>query len=81
MTVSSMFLAPVCTTSSKLLTVNLIVSAVEEPSSQFFSRNSRTVLDDRPIELACGAFSLASLAERGQPRTAPSREKRCRWAR
>lgn len=48
-----MFFAPVCTTSSRLLTASLMPSAVDWSSFQFFSRNSRTVLDERPIALAC----------------------------
>lgn len=47
-----MFLAPVWTTSSRLFIVSLIVSSRDMSSLWFFSRNSRTVFDDRPIAFA-----------------------------
>ena len=53
MTLISMFFAPVCTTSSSDLTVSLTVSSRVMSSLWFFSRNSRTVLDERPIAFAC----------------------------
>lgn len=48
----SIFFAPVCTTSKSDLTVNLIVSSRSSPSLWFRSRNSRTVLLDRPMAFA-----------------------------
>ena len=53
MTARSMFLAPVWTTSRSDLTASWITSPRSMSAFQFFSRNSRTVLDDRPIALAC----------------------------
>lgn len=53
-----MFFAPVCTTSNKLLTANLIVSCWSMSACQFFSKNSRTVLDERPIALAFHAEKM-----------------------
>jgi hypothetical protein len=50
----SIFFAPVCTTSSKLLTASLMVSSVDAFALQFFSRNSLTVLEERPIAFAWG---------------------------
>ena len=47
-----MFLAPVCTTSSKLFTVSLMLSSLERSSRWFFSKNSRTVFEERPIAFA-----------------------------
>lgn len=52
MTVISMFFAPVCTTSSRLFTASLIVSSRDISSLWFFSKNSRTVFEERPIALA-----------------------------
>ena len=62
MTVISIFFAPVWTTSSNDLTVNLIVSARFMSSLWFFSKNSRTVLDDRPT-----AFALIDYSARRGP--------------
>jgi hypothetical protein len=47
-----MFLAPVCTTSSSDLTVSLIVSSRDMDAVWLRSRNSRTVLLERPIAFA-----------------------------
>ena len=52
MTAISMFLAPVCTTSSRLLIASLMVSSFVRSSLWFFSRNSRTVFEDLPIAFA-----------------------------
>lgn len=52
-TAKSMFLAPVCTTSSRDLMVSLTVASVLRSAVHVFSKNSRTVLDARPIALAC----------------------------
>jgi hypothetical protein len=52
MTAISMFFAPVCTTSSSDFTVSLIVSSRSKSSLWLRSRNSRTVLLDRPIAFA-----------------------------
>lgn len=52
MTLISMFLAPVCTTSRSDLTVSLMLSSRVRSSLWFFSRNSRTVFEDRPMALA-----------------------------
>lgn len=48
----SIFLAPVCTTSNRDLTVSLIVSSRSMSSLWLRSRNSRTVLLDLPIAFA-----------------------------
>lgn len=70
MTLISMFLAPVCTTSSKLFTVSLMVSSRDMSSLWFFSRNSRTVFDDRPIAFAWIATRSKSMfQERIRART------------
>lgn len=52
MTLISMFFAPVWTTSSRLFTVSLMASSRDRSSLWFFSKNSRTVLDDLPMALA-----------------------------
>jgi len=44
--------APVCTTSSKLLTASFTVASLSSASLQFFSRNSRTVFELRPMATA-----------------------------
>lgn len=51
-TLISIFFAPVWTTSSRLLIVSLIDSSFVMSSLWFFSKNSRTVLDERPMALA-----------------------------
>lgn len=53
MTARSMFAAPVGTTSRRALTASWTVSSADRSGLYCFSRNSRTVLDERPIAFAC----------------------------
>ncbi|KAI9220837.1 hypothetical protein BC828DRAFT_382493 [Blastocladiella britannica] len=48
----SMFLAPVCTTSSSARTASLMAPRWSRSAVYCFSRNSRTVLALRPMALA-----------------------------
>lgn len=58
MTAKSIFFAPVCTTSNKLLTANLIVSSLSASFFQFFSKNSLTVFEDLPMAFAFQAEKM-----------------------